>query len=134
MGDRNISVGGNVTGSVLVAGDWANVSANLKVALPDPGSVEIEREIAALKAQLVKLAAPDREKLANAMTDVEIELAKPAPDKDEVGRALERAVGYATKAADFTTKSASIATHLAAAVAWLGANWHKILPIAGLTL
>jgi len=55
--------------------------------------------------------------------------AKPKPDKDEVGKALERALGYASKAADFGEKTGQIATHLQSAVGWLGDNWHKLLPL-----
>jgi hypothetical protein len=60
--------------------------------------------------------------------------AKPDPDKDEVGKALERALGYAGKAADFGEKTGQIATHLQNAVGWLGDNWHKLLPLVGLAV
>jgi hypothetical protein len=132
MGDRNISVGGNVTGSILSAGDNSTIRATIKVKLPDPASVDIGRELAALREMFLGLETADRPKVANALDDAQSELAKPAPDKDEVGQALERAVRYATKAADFTDKSGQVAAHLAAAVTWLGGSWHQILGLAGL--
>src|SRR5262245_29663366 len=134
MGTRNISVGGDVVGSILTTGDNNRIRAKISVTLPDPSAVDIHREVADLKKLLLTLSAPDQRKLANALDDAESELTKPDPNKDEIGSALERAVGYATKAADFGEKTASIAEHLAAAVSWLGENWHKILPLAGLVL
>ena len=87
--------------------------------------------MAALKELLVGLNTQDRAKIANALAEAADDAAKPRPDKHEIGGALERALGYAGKAADFGDRADKIATHEQSAVAWLGDNWHKLLPLVG---
>jgi hypothetical protein len=79
---------------------------------------------------LGQLKTDDQQKIVNTVTEAAGDAAK--PDKDEVGKALERALGYASKAADFGEKTGQIATHLQNAVGGLGDNWHKLLPLVGL--
>ena len=133
MGDKNVYVGGNMIGSAAVTGDH-NVTTGQyrKVTLPPPDSIDIRAELAALKALLLGLDAEDRQKIANALAEAQSDAAKPQPDKNEIGGALERALGYAGKAADFGEKAGKIATHVQNAVGWLGENWHKLLPLVGL--
>ena len=134
-GARSVSVGGNAIGSVFVTGDQNVVTAKIEqVTLPPPETVNIAVEIQALREVLAGLDAPDARKIRNAFEDVDDELAKPKPNKDEVGQALERALGYAAKVEGFADKVESLAPRVVNAVSWLGENWHKLLAVVGLTI
>ncbi len=134
-GARSVSVGGNAVGSVIVTGDQNVVTAKIEqVTLPPPETVNIAAEIQALREVLAGLDAPDARKIRNAFEDVDDELAKPKPNKDEVGQALERALGYAEKVEGFADKVESLAPRVVNAVSWLGENWHKLLAVVGLTI
>lgn len=127
----SVSIGGSVTGSAIQTGD-SNV-ANVTFTsgnLPTSESVNIHAEISALQEILAKLSSSDRRKIDNAFADIEEELDKPIPDKAEVGKALERALGYAQKAEGFATQSKKLKVHLTNTVAWLGDNWYKLLSIS----
>ncbi len=134
-GARSVSVGGNAIGSVIVTGDQNVVSAKItQVTLPAPETVDMAAEIRALREVLACLDTPDASKIRRAFGDVDDELAKPKPDKDEVGQALERALGYAEKVEGFADKVESLAPRVVNAVSWLGGNWHKLLAVVGLTI
>jgi|SRR5690242_20008135 hypothetical protein len=135
MSGRNVSIGGNASGNIIQTGDHNTADLRFqKVQLPRPETVDIRKELDALKQLLGQLQTDNREKIANAVSEAAGDAAKSNPDKDEVGKALERALGYASKAADFGEKTGQIATHLQNAVAWLGQNWHKLLPLVGLAV
>ena len=130
---RSVSVGGDAIGSVFVIGDQNVVTAKIEqVTLPPPETVDIGLEIQALREALVGLDAPDARKIGRAFDDVDDELAKPKPDKDEVGQALDRALGYAEKVEGFADKVEQLAPRVVNAVSWLGKNWHKLLAVVGL--
>ncbi len=132
-GARSVSVGGNVSGSVVVTGDRNVVTAKItQVTLPAPETVDMAAEVQALREVLTALETPDARKIRNAFEDVGDELAKPKPDKDDVGQALQRALGYAEKAAGFADKIEALAPRVVNAVSWLGKNWHKLLAAVGL--
>ena len=134
-GARSVSVGGNAIGNVIITGDQNVVTANIeRVTLSPPETVNIAAEIQALREVLAGLDAPDARKIQNAFSDVDDELAKDQPDRDEVGLALERALGYAKKAEGFADKVESLAPRVMKAVSWLGENWHKLLAVVGLTI
>ena len=134
-GARSVSVGGNAIGSVIVTGDQNVVTAKIEqVTLPPPETVNIAAEIQALREVLAGLDTPDGRKIRNAFEDVDDELAKPKPDKDEVGQALQRALGYAEKVAGFADKVEALAPRVVNAVSWLGKNWHKLLAAVGLAI
>ncbi len=134
-GARSVSVGGDAIGNVIVTGDQNVVTAKIKqFTLPPPDTVNIAVEIQALREVLAGLNAPDASKIRNAFSDVDGELTKGQPDKDEVGLALERALGYAKKAEGFADKVESLAPRVVKAVSWLGENWHKLLAVVGLTI
>ena len=106
-----------------------------KVALPPAASVDIHAELATLKDLLLGLDSADRQKIANALAEATADAAKPQPDKDEIGGALERALRHAGKAAGFAEAAGKIAPHVQNAVAWLGENWrNKLLPLVGLAV
>jgi hypothetical protein len=133
--NRSISIGRDVIGSLIQTGDNNIASVQFQqAALPEPESVNIQTELAALKAVLSRLDTPDRRKIENAISDAEEELKKPDPDKDEVGQALDRALNYATKANGFAEAIDKLRPHVEKAAGWLGQNWHKILAVVGLTV
>jgi hypothetical protein len=135
MGNRNVHIGGNMIGGAAVTGDNNVVDVRYrKVTLPPADRIDIRAELAALEDLLLDLNTEDRQKIANALAEAQSDAAKPRPDKNEIGAALERALGYAGKAADFAEKAGKIATHVQSAVGWLGDNWHKLLPLVGLAL
>ena len=132
--NRSVSIGGNVTGSAIQTGD-RNV-ANLQfqpISLPAPESVDIRAEFDALHEILAKLETSDRRKIDNAFADAQEEVNKPQPDKNEVGKALDRALDYAKKAEGFACVVEKLKPHLIKATAWLGENRHKLLSTVGLT-
>jgi len=132
---RSISVSGNVTGSVVQTGD-SNIGAinYQRATLPQPETVDISSEVAALRELLTQLESADKRKIENALADAEEELQKPEPDKDEVGQALDRALNYAEKANGFADAVNKLRPRVEKAVGWLGDNWYKLLAIVGLTV
>jgi hypothetical protein len=133
--DSSVQVGGSVTGSNIVTGDQNVVSLHYQqVSLPEPASVDMRAELAAIKEEILKLTSEHRDKMESAIKDAEGEVAKPKPDKDEVGKALERALDYAKKAEGFASTAEKLKTPIANAAAWLGENWHKILGVVGLVI
>ncbi len=133
--NRSVSIGGSVTGSAIQTGDSNIANINFQqVSLPTPTSVNIEAELNALREILANLDTSDRRKIDNAFADAQEELNKPQADKNEVGKALERAFDYAKKAEGFASAIAKLQPHLTKITAWLGANWHGLLNMLGLTI
>ena len=131
--DRSVSVGGNLTGGVIQTGDRNIASVQFQEAsLPAAETVDIRTELNAIRDVLAQLKTPDRRKIDNALEDAEEELAKSEPDKDEVGKALERALDYAQKAEGFSAAVENLAPRITKVAAWLGENWYKILSMVGL--
>jgi len=135
MTGRNVSIGGNAEGNIIQTGDHNRAELRYKkVQLPAPESVDIQAELKTLQTLLGSLATDDRQKIVNALSEAAEDAAKPTPNRDEVGKSLERALDYASKAADFGDKAGTVATHVQNAVAWLGNNWHKLLAVVGLVV
>lgn len=136
--DRSVFVGNDVTGGAIITGDKNTTKVKVHYqktnSLPAPESVNIETELNALREILAKLETSDRRKIDNAFEDAQDELKKPQPDKNEVGKALERAFDYAQKAGGFASAIATLQPHLTNTTAWLGENWHKLLSLVNLTL
>lgn len=133
--DRSVSVGGNMIGSAAVTGDSNTVSVQYQqAALPPPESVDMAAELRALREALATLQTTDRRKIDNALDEAEDELKKPQPDKNEVGKAVERALDYAKKADGFTEAIAKIQPRVEKAAAWLGENWYKLLGMVNLVV
>ncbi|AXS42786.1 hypothetical protein D1F64_21420 [Breoghania sp. L-A4] len=106
----------------------------VKVVLPAPETVDVAGELAALRALLAEMRVPDAGKLDRALQDAEEEAAKPQPDKDEVGGALERVIKYAKAADDFSGHAEKLQQRIAPLVSWLGANWHRIAIAVGIAV
>jgi hypothetical protein len=133
MTSNSIKIDGNATGS-FVAGDSNRVETTVKQAFsfPDPATVRIADELASLRAILVTLKGADGAKLGQALDDAQEEAKKPTPNKHKVGTALEQALKLATKASDFAESGVKLEPYVARAVAWLGANWIRLLTMVGL--
>ena len=133
--DRSVSIGSSVTGGAIQTGDSNTANINFQqISLPEPESVNIQAEINALRKILEKLETSDRRKIDNAFEDVQEELNKPQSDKNEVGKALERAFDYAKKASGFASAIAKLQPHITKTTAWLGENWHELLSVVNLTI
>jgi hypothetical protein len=126
----------NITGSSIVTGDHNIVSTRMKqVALPPADQVDVKAELAALREVLAELkTVPERGKLNRAVEDAVEETAKPEPDKEEVGGALERVAKYAKAADDFGEHAEKLLPRLAALASWLGPGGRGLLNMMGVAV
>ena len=126
----------DITGSSVVTGDNNTVTTTMRqVALPPADKVDVKAELAALQELLAQLKnMPDRGKLDRAMQDAVEETAKPKPDKDEVGGALERVAKYAKGASDFAEHTEKLMPRLAALGSWLGVAGRPLLNLIGISV
>jgi hypothetical protein len=124
----------DITGSSIVTGDHNTVSTTMKqVALPAAHQVDVKAELAALRDLLTQLKkVPDRGRLDRAMEDAVEETAKPEPDTEEVGGALERVVKCAKAADDFGEHAEKLLPRLATLASWLGPAGHTLLSMLGI--
>ena len=135
QGDDKSLTARDIVGSQVITGDNNTATMkNVTVTRPPPESVDIKAELAALRALLAALQAPDQGKLDRAMADAEEEVEKADPDRDEVGEALERAVKYAKGANSFAENIEKLAPRLAAVASWLGSSGSRLLEMAGMSL
>ena len=135
MQNRSVSIGGSLTGSAIQAGDYDTANVNFQqVSLPPSTIINIQAEINALREIITRLESSNRRKIDNAFEDVQEELNKAKPDKDEVGDALNRALKYAKKAEGFASAMDKLQPHLTKTIAWLGEKWHKLLSLVNLTI
>lgn len=131
--DRSVHIGRDAHGNIIQTGDQNTATLHYeRVKLPAPEQVDIAAELAAIRALLLKLSTPDQGKMERALKDAQDELTKATPDKDEVGKALDRALDYAKKASGFAESLKVLSPHVIAAVAWLGSHWHRLLEGIGL--
>jgi hypothetical protein len=127
-GNGNISIGGNVHGSAIVTGNNNKTAVRYtETQKPDPSSVDLASELAAIREILAGLKAPDQRKIDRALEDVTEEAQKAEPDPDEVGDALQRALKYAQHAGTFSQIVGKLEPHVLVVSAWLGSNWDKLL-------
>ena len=83
----------------------------------------------ALRQALAELKnVPDRGKLDRAFEDAANEAAKPKPDKEEIGGALEGCLNTLKAAGDFT-EAGKLLPPLTALAAWLGPLGHQLLSV-----
>jgi len=138
MSKSSIHIGGSVSGSNLMfAGDnnttvvGNNNVTDIRNKMPAPESVDIRKELAGLREVLANLQSPDQKKINNAIEEAQEEIQKPEPKKDEVGKALERAMGYAQQAGTFKTIIETLKPHVLSISSWLGENWHSLTKVIG---
>lgn len=132
-GDRSVSIGRDARDNVIVTGDRNRVTLK-PVVPPPPDSVDVKAELAALREALAKLSAPDAGKIDRAVDDAEDELRKPEPNKDQIGQALDRAIGYAQKAEGFAGAAEKLVPHIVKVAGWLGTAGAALLKAFGLTI
>jgi hypothetical protein len=131
--DRSIHIGGNASGNVLQTGDRNTASVQYQhTTLPLPESVDVRTELGAIQRILTQLQSPERPKIEHALAYAEDQVAKSQPDKDEVGKALARALDYAQKAEGFAKVIQTLAPHVVNVASWLGSQWHTLLAVVGM--
>ena len=69
------------------------------------------------------LETSDRRKIDNAFKDAQKELNQLQPDKNEVGKALDRAFEYEKKAEGFASMITKLQPHITNFTAWFTDNW-----------
>lgn len=118
-GDRSVSAGGNISGSAIQTGD-RNRATLTRTELPVAASVDIGAALAGLRELLTATGSADAPKIANALADAEVEVAKPTADKGEVASALARALGYFAKAAEFAANVHKLIPFVRDVAGWVG--------------
>jgi DNA-binding transcriptional regulator GbsR (MarR family) len=138
MSQSSIHIGGSVSGSnIMFAGDnnttvvGNNNVTDIRNKMPAPETVDIKKELAALRELLAGLQSPEQKKINNAIEEAQDEIQKPEPQKDEVGKAIERAMSYAQHAGTFKTLIETLKPHVLSVSAWLGENWHSLTRVIG---
>jgi hypothetical protein len=132
-GDNRSVTARDITGSSVVTGDNNTVTTRMKqAAAPPTEKVDAKAELAALRELLAQLKnVPDRGRLDRAMQDAAEETAKPEPDKEWVGNALERVAKSAKAASDFSENAEKIVPRLVALGSWLGPAGRAVLNALG---
>ena len=132
-GDNRSVTARDVTGSSIVTGDRNTVTTTMRqVTMPPADKVDVKAEVAALREMLAGLKnVPDRGRLERAMEDAVEETAKPQPDKEWVGNALERVAKSAKAASDFSENAEKIVPRLVALGSWLGPAGRAVLNALG---
>lgn len=134
-GGGNINVvSGNANGAVLAAGNNIRIENHgdfSRLRLPDPQNVDMAATLQALREILTALPTPDQKKIHNALAEAADEMARPEQDRDEVGKALQRALEYAQKSGEFADRMEELVPHVKSAASWLGTAWHGLLNLVG---
>jgi hypothetical protein len=127
-GDKNV-ISGSRNATIASKSSGTTISVTQ---LPDAASVDITKELLALKKLLAQLKASGRKKnIEAAMTKAIDETKRANPDKGTIGAATERALKIAAQADDFTSKVEKVVPRIKQVAGWLGENWHKLLPLVG---
>lgn len=128
-----VSIGRDAIGNVITTGTKNTVKAHVtapmhETPLVDPAMVDMAKELGALRTLLLGLESEHAKKIGRALDDADEEAGKKTDaNKEELGRALDRALTYAKSATAFATAATKLAPHLRAAVAWLGSQWTALL-------
>lgn len=136
--ERSVNIGGDAVGNVITTGDGNKGNAAVdvgmvKATLPPATSVDILNELAQIRAILEQVAGEHRSKIVRALDDADEEARKPHPDKNEIGSAVGRAIDYAKKGNTLANELDKLVPRVTNVVAWLGSNWHNLLPLVGIT-
>jgi hypothetical protein len=133
-GDNRSVTARDITGSSVVTGDQNTVTTTMQqVTMPSADQVDVRAELAALRELLAGLKnVPDRGRLDRAVQDAVEETAKPEPDKEWVGNALERVAKSAKAASDFAENAEKIVPRLVALGSWLGPAGRAVLNALGI--
>jgi hypothetical protein len=131
-GNRSVKIGRDAIGNVIITGDENEVSATITASKgtkkrASDRSVRIDSELASIRAIIERLGSEQAGRIGRAFDDATEEVARPSPDRNEVGAALERALQTAQKAHGFAEEIDKLAPHVRNAVLWLGDGWNKLL-------
>jgi hypothetical protein len=132
-GDNRSVHATNITGSSVTTGDHNTVTTTTHVTLPPADTVNVTAELTALREALAKLQVPDRDRLDRALKDADEEAAKPSPDKEYVGDAVQRAVTVAKGANDFADQVQTLTPRITALASWIGPAGRALLSLMGLS-
>ncbi len=128
---RDVQIGRDAIGVVFTAGDHNTVEAHVAAfAAPqiDPGSIDITKELAAIRQILAAQPSEHANKIGRALDDADEEATKhDKADRHELGGALDRALRLAKSASGFTEVAAKLMPHVRNTVAWLGERWAALL-------
>ncbi|MCP4661142.1 MAG: hypothetical protein GY856_37545 [bacterium] len=100
--------------------------------LPAAETVDVSVELTAIRSVLDALEGPDRRKIDNALSEAEDDATRDDPNRDEVGKALDRAVDYASKTAGFLDVVDKLRPHLRNVAGWLGSYGPYVARVLGI--
>jgi hypothetical protein len=129
----DVRIGRDAVGNVITTGDHNLVEAHVtatkhEAPVADPATVDVAKEPAAIRALLTSLQSEHAKKIGRALDDADEEAGKAsAGSKDELGKALDRALTYAKSASAFATAATKLGPPLKNLVAWLGDRWTALL-------
>ena len=131
-GDRGVQIGRDAVGNVITTGDGnlieADITATKREEHADPAAVDLVRELAVIRTLLLSVESEHAKKIGRALDDADEEASKKGEgSKDELGKALDRALSYAKSASAFAVTAAKLGPHLKNVVAWLGDKWTALL-------
>ncbi|HET9624532.1 MAG TPA: hypothetical protein VFP84_24335 [Kofleriaceae bacterium] len=128
---QDVEIGRDAIGVVITAGDHNTVEAHVVTSVApqtDPASVDIAKELAAIRQILATQSSEHANKIGRALDDADEEAVKhDEADKQELGGALDRALRLAKSASGFTEVAAKLMPHVRNTVAWLGERWAALL-------
>ncbi|NJO15109.1 MAG: hypothetical protein HC877_04990 [Thioploca sp.] len=135
ISNHSVNISGSATSNVIQTGDHNVGTVNYqKITLPPSESVDVKAELKVLHEILAKMDTPNNQKINNAFSDVEDELTRSPPNKNEIGTALERALRYAKQADTFAKSIKELTPIIINIAAWLGKSGNKILEFIGLSV
>lgn len=127
-----VHIGGSLIGGAVVTGHSNTVTvAYHQTTLPPPETVDLRTELAAIRQLLSALSSEDRRRMERALEEATEEAERSPPRKEVIGESVEKALTIATKTAGFLDVAEKLRPHINSVTAWLGAAWHKLLPLVG---
>jgi hypothetical protein len=118
----NIKVGGNVVGSAIAAGN-RNVQT---VTFSGSDAAERKKVLDALQAVQIALNELKGAPAKSAQREVAAAIGaakEPVVSKDDIGSALETALGAAKKTEEFASIAGKLVPHIQTVAMWLGTQW-----------
>ena len=122
----------DVRASVINLGDGGTIVVQQSTTQTEPLAADVRCDLADIMSALRKLETADRKKIDRALMDVEEELEKPEPSKQQVADPMKRALEYAKSASGFAAVLQVIRPKLDALVRWLGDEGRLLLGALGL--
>ncbi|MEO5371838.1 MAG: hypothetical protein H7833_17360 [Magnetococcus sp. DMHC-1] len=111
---------GSAKGAVVSIGNHVTIQAGTPAAAAsDPAREEMLVAMRALREILATMHSPHANKIECALADAEEEVARPQPDRDKIGSALQRALGYAQKTGELVQVMDKLKPHIQSVAGWL---------------